>query len=290
MSTKNLARTAIEVGRRSHNRWERNYSHKQERARARQYLRAVEKDPEDAFDIVAKERPRVMVEQDDKLGPVYKFLESRCGRPWSEVYSEIKARFDSRTIPGRHILYDHILRHMVVQWDHEHEYTYSYKRDGEGRKFYSRNYVVDEEGILRTADAYEGVPTKPRHPPGQRKKYPNNRARVNAIAAAYAWANGRKILTQGSKMFWGDPVRWTSEICYRANNHWTGYWGYIARYNRYTYCDCYRHYVGIDGVHRHELPVEFRQARELSKDDYKFWEDKIPEGIKDGLLHEKAGR
>src|SRR5579884_2443965 len=39
----------------------------------------------------------------DVLGPLRKFLHSRVGRPWDEVYSELCAGLDKRKATGRHI-------------------------------------------------------------------------------------------------------------------------------------------------------------------------------------------
>lgn len=40
----------------------------------------------------------------DYLNPLYRFLEKNHGRPWSEVYSEIRSQIDHRTLDGNHLL------------------------------------------------------------------------------------------------------------------------------------------------------------------------------------------
>lgn len=40
----------------------------------------------------------------DVLGPLERFLRRRVGRPWDEVYSEIRASVDERTVTGNHLL------------------------------------------------------------------------------------------------------------------------------------------------------------------------------------------
>ena len=47
----------------------------------------------------------------DVLGPLERFLRRRLGRPWNEVYSEIRASVDERTVTGNHLLLH--LGHMV---------------------------------------------------------------------------------------------------------------------------------------------------------------------------------
>lgn len=40
----------------------------------------------------------------DVLGPVRRFLRSRCGRPWNKVYSEICQHVDKRSVAQKHLL------------------------------------------------------------------------------------------------------------------------------------------------------------------------------------------
>lgn len=43
----------------------------------------------------------------DLLGPLRRYLHSKIGQPWDEVYSEISKTLDKRTVSGLHIL-DHV--------------------------------------------------------------------------------------------------------------------------------------------------------------------------------------
>lgn len=43
----------------------------------------------------------------DVLGPLKRFLAGAVGRPWNEVYSEIKKSLDASTVTGQHII-DHV--------------------------------------------------------------------------------------------------------------------------------------------------------------------------------------
>jgi len=112
MSTKNLARTVIEGGRRYYNRYARRHSNATERSWERvtshKLLTASELD-----DVIYRPREKVFRDFRDKLGPVERWLRSQSGRPWSKVRSELFARFDIRTTAGRHIVFDHILKSLA---------------------------------------------------------------------------------------------------------------------------------------------------------------------------------
>ena len=136
MSRKNLSRTVIEGGRYWSNCWERRQSHGEERATTREWLDRISVDPDEADAIDPLPRRRVGKMFRDKLGPAMRWLESQVNRPWDKVYSELCERFDTRTVAGRHVVHDHMLK-WVRQYDAVEPY-------------YSRfDLVVDEHGILR---------------------------------------------------------------------------------------------------------------------------------------------
>ena len=139
MSTKNLARTILEAGRTSAGTWGRREDNRVERAKTRQALAAV-RDAADADEVllpVAKKWNRFL---DDKLGAPERWLASHVGRPWDKVRSELFARFDTRTLAGRHIVHDHMLR-WVAERPHAHPSC-------------TPRFVVDRHGILRHAPAH----------------------------------------------------------------------------------------------------------------------------------------
>jgi hypothetical protein len=111
MSTKNLARTVIEGGRRRYSRFSRRHENAVERTRTHQVegLLCRQGDAEEAY---FPPRERVYREFDDKLGPALRWLRSQAGRPWDKVRSELFARFDIRTTAGRHIVFDHLLEEV----------------------------------------------------------------------------------------------------------------------------------------------------------------------------------
>ncbi len=59
--------------------------------------------------------PSITKEMSDRLSPLYRFLFSRIGRPWSEVYSEIRQQVNRGTMRGYHLLDGHLFMHMIEQ-------------------------------------------------------------------------------------------------------------------------------------------------------------------------------
>ncbi len=105
MATKNLARTAIEGGRYSRNQLERKESTRAERAATRDWFASG------AFGDggVAPRRQPVDQEFHDRLAAPERWLRAQCGRRWNDVHHDLVCRFNTRTIAGRHIVYDHLL-------------------------------------------------------------------------------------------------------------------------------------------------------------------------------------
>jgi hypothetical protein len=137
MATKNLSRTVIEGGRARYNQRVRRDSNKKARRAANTTCLKMRADLSgDGIDL-ARRRP-VWKEFDDKLGPARRWLAAQVGRPWDKVRGEIFARFDTRTTPGRHIIFCHML-----PWVEPSE-----PRDPNRRSHYP-TFVVDRHGILR---------------------------------------------------------------------------------------------------------------------------------------------
>ena len=176
MSTKNLARTVIEGGRRHYNKHERRHSSAVERAHAHQLERELRHalDPEAALF-----RPRQPVRPDfsDKLGPAQRWLKGQVGRPWNNVRSELFERFDARTTAGRHILFCHLLEDVDVE-----------------AKTYRRfcRFFVSPAGILRCRERQHRriVSTYqwPRLPAPE--------------AELVAWLASRRVVAQGTRLYW----------------------------------------------------------------------------------------
>lgn len=138
MARKDLSRTVIEGGRAYRNCWERRASHGGERASTRAWLDAVADDLDEADASAPPPIRRVDKLFHDKLGPAQRWLAAQAGRPWAAVYAELRRRFDARTIAGRHVVDDHLLR-----WVRLHP------ADGLRRHYHRFELYVDDHGILR---------------------------------------------------------------------------------------------------------------------------------------------
>lgn len=133
MATKNLARTAIEGGRTRFSKWHRRASNGVQRTHVHLVSESLVNGA-DADSVVYPRREQVYRSFNDKLGPAKRWLSTQVGRPWNKARSELFARFDIRTTPGRHIVFDHLLPEV------------------EGRRWMRRSdFVVDRCGILRKA-------------------------------------------------------------------------------------------------------------------------------------------
>lgn len=189
MATKNLARTAIEGGRTGSNKFERRYSHKEERASERAALSKI-KDADDWDDVAPNiKRKPVRKEFKDKLRPIYGFLDARVGKSWKKVYAEIREKFDDRTTAGRHILFDHLLREVKGSG-----------RQEEMDRFYGVDYFIDRQGILRkSATSKRGGKRMDNKPKPKEEK-----VKVN-YAFLLPWLKGRRVCVRGEKLFWWNP-------------------------------------------------------------------------------------
>lgn len=178
MSTKKLARTVIEPGRANFTKVERKDENRCDRRASRLLSHAVLRDPERLERAHFPRRRPVHVVQKDKLSPLERWLRKQKDRPWGDVYSEIKARCDVRTTPGRHILYDHLLRSIVGNGITP-ETPWSWRNE----------FHVDDEGILRY------VP-----PPARRHYEPLWGSPASREIADFV--KSRRVRVYGVALFW----------------------------------------------------------------------------------------
>ena len=115
---------------------ERRASHGIERATTRQWIDRVAVDLVEAEATALASRPHVHKSFRDKLAPAHRWLVAQVGRPWSNVFSELSARFDTRTVARRHVVHDHMLH-----WVRRH--------DDLDQRHSRYDLVVDAYGILR---------------------------------------------------------------------------------------------------------------------------------------------
>lgn len=174
MATKYLARTIIEGGRARYSKWERNQSHGEERALARTFITKASAQP-GGFDGASVEpRRKVYKGFADKLGAPRRWLRAQIGRPWNKVRSEIFERFDPRNLAGQHIIFDHLLREVVVNETHERR----------GR----HDLFVDRHGILRA--------------PKPERREPRWSYRECVRQADLQWLAGRRVGGEGTSLYW----------------------------------------------------------------------------------------
>lgn len=206
MATKNIARSALEGGRHGYNKWERRYSHNEERTEARDYCRKVTVDPDYAEeDFIDDIRP-VMKEFTDKLRPMQRWLAKQVGRSWAEVRSEVAEKFDTRTTAGRHITYDHLLREVVDTESgfdkHGCMMNPNVEVIRERGKYYRggyADYYVNENGILcEHPDSYRN-----RKRSGYYQYARLNEAQFDEYGK---WLNGCIIGEKDGKYFWYVPT------------------------------------------------------------------------------------
>jgi hypothetical protein len=197
MSTKDISRSALEGGR--HNQDDRNESHRRERSRLRTWLaHNGHEDGADASD--PEERPYVEKGFTDKLKPCYRWLASRAGERWDDVYSELRSKFDTRTLASWHIVIQHMLREVDRTGT-------GVNAEFETRWYRYQRFYVDGEGLLRDRGWYW-------------TRFPSRSApRItrNDREAVMKKSAGRAIVDYGVSQFWLDPVGERWETCARPS-------------------------------------------------------------------------
>lgn len=196
MSTKNISRTIIEGGRRVGNRDERYLSNTKVRAK-NQVFKHDAKNLVDSEELgPAPKRQPIRKEFADKLGPAYRWLRTNVGRNWNETYARLIKKFDTRTVAGRHIVFDHMLQDITMQG-----------KEVPGR-YRVNSFFVDDDGILRLSEEnrwnrygrvrYKGVPGRQR----------------------LEWADNRRVMDYGVSMFWmiATERSWKQCLTYQCPN------------------------------------------------------------------------
>ena len=96
----------------------------------------------------------------DLLGPLRRFLRKNVGRPWEDVYSEMKQTLDSRKVTGQHI-FDHVKweveLHPVIGEDGKIYESYPHYRE---RQLLHGLYVDPRTGLLCRAERNHRKPGK----------------------------------------------------------------------------------------------------------------------------------
>jgi hypothetical protein len=175
MATKNLSRTVIEGGRTGGNRWDRRRSNKLVRVEASVLLAQHRNEP--AHDgLVLPHRKPVAKCFRDKLSPARRWLARQVGRSWNAVRSDLFIRFDTRSTPGRHIVFDHLLPWV------EH---------GDSCLEMRAEFAVDRQGILRRVTPAARVVSDQ-----GRRVLPDDGRHIER------WLEGRCVAQRGGSLFW----------------------------------------------------------------------------------------
>jgi len=146
MATKRLSRTVLEGGSLGSYNWECVHYTRVERQKSRIELRRVAKGDIEPDEYVGIERknPWSGEKFTDHLSPLYGYLRKNAGRAWNDVYSDLAAQFDVRSLAGYHVFVQHIQREVCDWYDVIDDVPGSVKNGT-----YRDMHYVDADGILR---------------------------------------------------------------------------------------------------------------------------------------------
>ena len=189
IATKYLPRTIIEIGRTASSKFGRRRLRRKERHDARKWCHDRLRDENEAYDDAPPEPLRLKkdssFEQDDNLGPAKRWLTSKIGEPWSDVFSKLSVWTRSGNIAISHVVDSHML--PWVQQPGEKDPPYNFF-----------DFAVDKNGILQ--DKTDKT-VYPKYSWGISSK---NRS---LLAQAKLWLGDRMVLKRGRHFFWGELIR-----------------------------------------------------------------------------------
>jgi hypothetical protein len=92
----------------------------------------------------------------DHLGPLRRYLRSRVGEPWNDIYSDLSQRLDANSLTGQHVrdhLWDYVERHVELIDGVPHRKPYAGRLFRQlGDRYYDEFYVHPETGLLCLAE------------------------------------------------------------------------------------------------------------------------------------------
>ena len=113
---------------------------------------------------------------EENLNPLFRFLESRCGKSWNKVYSEIRKELNTSST-----IHMHILQHLDDYVEKKAAVVNGVVFDPDGREAFSQFYV-DGLGLLRK------VPRDPKwRPPGPREDLKRLTTRTFLMCISGIW-------------------------------------------------------------------------------------------------------
>lgn len=199
MATRNLSRSAIEGGRSTVSKRERRAINRCNRQNAKRTLRTAT-DPEDLDVVDQPHRGWFYREFSDTLNAVYRWLDAQRGRPWNDVKSDLRRRYDVRSLKAHHMIFDHVETESVVCpiWHAKN------MRESNSISRGSR-YVVDENGIFRD---------NPYH-----RTYRSPKPAVKLTDSIKAWLANRQVGKVGNCLFWFEHSNEDPEATVRCDFH-----------------------------------------------------------------------
>lgn len=187
-------------------------------------------------------------ELNENLRPLYRFLGSRCGKKWNDVYSEICSNLNKNSAVQLHV-FQH-LDHMVEK---DTQIINGVVCDSKGKELYRfRNtFYVDDDGILCSLS---------KHP---KSKYSYNR---NAKNGTYRGTNVNYIRSDNPLMDYCliDGIWYEVEFKeVNLNNYFDSFYDHILRKKIYT-----------DSIWRYTRKIhQYRNGDEWCNYAYRFGEN-----------------
>lgn len=189
MATKNLARTVIEGGRTRYHKFERRRLTRCDRHRSRALARLAARDSGNECGFPPRQTLRRW--HFDRLSAAERWLGSFVGQPWNAVRAKMARKFDTRTVAGQHIVFDHLLPSV---------------RGSGAARTQGAVYEVDRSGVLRACP--RDWPFRGKH----RAAVLERRAQANALL----WLDGRRVGRRGVYLYWFESTdRFTHEPAFR---------------------------------------------------------------------------
>ena len=157
------------------------YNTKSERAATRVEMSKAANDYE--YDVDVPERKKDFKEFSDKLQPIYRFLDSKVGKGWNNIRSEIAKKFDVRSLAGYHIVCQHMFASIKGAGHQETSSEYSHYK-----------YYIDDRGIFRKSKKI------------QYNYYWNKKDFKDKSQETVKWLNKNKVGMVGGVLFWFVPT------------------------------------------------------------------------------------
>lgn len=249
---------------------ERKYSFRRERMLTREFCTRVKIDEEAPYTYDIEEKtPMWGKGWTGYWRPMRRWLASRLGQPWNQVYSDLIAKLKTFTSTKDELSIRHYVTNLVeISPD---------PRFGDSKtSWFKYDFYVDDNGLL------------------QQKKYVRNkrtklpRCNMNKVAA---WLDGRAVGKVGEHFYWFTHTTGTKKHGRRADvskvvTFWTKLWYeyqlvYRSQYSEPIY-NTKHEVVGSKLVWR-DMGCPSKQDKKLTTEELEFW-NKLPDHIKKMIM------